>query len=285
MYQKLISFLFALTTAVAVSCTKSQNLTPVHVSVEDFLITIDTFSDTKTTVAPENYNGVKALTLAFHDSENTETYKSTQLKTDDGFGEFSLALVPDTYTMVVVGYGIYDDEVFTLTSPTVAGFTTDCRETFVATQEVTVSGTAAVELSATLDRIVAKLMVISTDGRPEGVARIRMGFSAGNKSFNPSTGLATSNTSFSNSVGISAPVGDPTSSVCYLFLSSDEQNINVTIDALDADNNVLFERIVPAVPFQRNRCTKLTGSVYSVPASAGSFLLNKDWEDDYEQSF
>lgn len=274
----------ALAALLAASCSKSETRVPVHVNVEDFLITIDTFSDTKTTVGPENYNGVKALTLAFYDSENAEAYKSTQLKTDAGFGEFSLSLAPDTYTMVVVGYGIYDDEVFTLTSPTMAGFTTDCRETFVATQEVIVSGTA-VELSATLDRIVAKLMVASTDGRPEGVARIRMGFSAGNKSFNPTTGLATSNTTFSNSVSVSAEVGATTSSVCYLFLSSDEQDINVTIDALDSENNVLYERIVTGVPFKRNRCTKLTGSVYSVSTSAGSFLLNKDWEDEVEVEF
>ena len=278
-------YFLALAALIAASCSKSQTPVPVHVNVEDFLITIDTFSDTKTTVGPENYNGVKALTLAFYDSDNAEAYKSTQLKTDDGFGEFSLALVPDTYTMVVVGYGIYDDEVFTLTSPTVAGFTTDCRETFAATQEVTVSGSAAVELSATLDRIVAKLMVASTDGRPEGVARIRMGFSAGNKSLNPTTGLATSNTTFSNSVSVSAEVGATTSSVCYLFLASDEQNINVTIDALDAQNNVLYQRIVTGVPFKRNRCTKLTGSVYSVSTSAGSFQLNKDWEDELEVEF
>ena len=271
---------------IAASCNKTQlqTLVPVHVSVEDFLISIDSFSDTKTTVGPGNYNGVKALTLAFYDSDNAEAYKSTQLKNDNGFGEFSLALIPDTYTMVIVGYGIYEDEVFTLTSPTMAGFTTDCRETFVATQQVTVSGTA-LELSATLDRIVAKLMVVSSDGRPENVTRIRMGFSAGNKSFNPTTGLATSNTAFSNSVSVSSAVGATTSSVCYLFLSSDEQDINVTIDALDSDNNVLYQRMINDVPFTRNRCTKLTGSVYSVSTSVGSFLLNKDWIEEEVMTF
>ena len=284
MFKKLT--FFALVALVAASCSKSQNqtLVPVNVHVNDFRITVDTFSDTKALTGVESYSGVKALTLAFYDSNNTQAYKSTQMKGDSGFGNFSLNLAPGSYTMVVLGYTLYDGDVFSLTSPTLAAFTTDCRETFATTEQVTVEGTA-LNLSATLDRVVAKLMVASTDGRPEGVARIRMGFSAGNKSFNPTTGLATSNTSFSNTVKVSAEVGTNTSSICYLFLSTDEQDINVTIEALDSENNVLYQRIVTGVPFKRNRCTKLTGSVYSVSASAGSFQLNADWEDEVGVTF
>lgn len=283
MFKKLT--FFALVALLAASCSKSQNqtLVPVNVHVNDFRITVDTFSDTKATDVAA-YDKLIALTLAFYDSNSTQTYKATQMKGDSGFGNFSLNLAPGSYTMVVLGYTLYEGDVFSLTSPTLAAFTTDCRETFAATEQVSVEGTA-LNLSATLDRIVAKLMVASTDGRPGGVARIRMGFSAGNKSFNPTTGLATSNTSFSNSVKVSAEVGATTSSICYLFLSSDEQDIDVTIEALDSENNVLYQRIVTGVPFKRNRCTKLTGSVYSVSASAGSFLLNADWEDQETVSF
>ena len=87
-------------------------------------------------------------------------------------------------------------------------------------------------------------------------------------------------------MGVSSAVGATTSSVCYLFLASDEQSLNVTIDVLDSDGNILNQKTVSGVSFQRNRCTRLTGSVYTVSTAADSFLLNKDWlEGDLEQSF
>ena len=241
-------------------------------------------SDTKAS-AINSYNGVKAVTLAFYDSQNNEVYKSTRTRSESGFSSFSLSLPYGSFTMVVLGYAWYDGDEFTLTSPTLASFTTDSRETFVATQAVNVNSPDALDLTANLNRIVAKLQVNSSDTRPEGIARIRMGFSAGSKTFNPTTGLATSNTTFSNSVGISASVGSSTSSTSYLFLSSDEQSIDVTVEALDSEGEVVYRRLIPDVPFKRNCCTTLTGNVYANSVSAGSFLLNTDWGEETDVSF
>ena len=83
--------------------------------------------------------------------------------------------------------------------------------------------------------------------------------------------LATVNTGFSNTVNISTAVGAPTTSSSAIFLATDEQTMNVTIEVLDADGNVLSSKLVENVPFRRrNRRTKLTGTLYSAPA-AGSF--------------
>ena len=97
-------------------------------------------------------------------------------------------------------------------------------------------------------------------------------------------GLATVNTGFSNTVGISTAVGAPSTSSTCLFLASDEQTLDVTIEVLDADGHVLSSKLVEDVPFRRNRKTKLTGSIYSAPA-AGSFLLSTGWLSDIEMSF
>ena len=287
MFKKLLSILAAL--VALAGCLKSNNqnqltMVPVRVNVHDFYINVESLAGTKTT-GINSYNGIKAVTLAFYNSNNAEVYKTTQTRGENGFSDFSLYLPYGSFTMVVIGYAWYDGDEFTLTSPTLASFTTDSRETFVATQTVNVTEPTPLELSATLSRIVAQLQVNSTDGRPEGVARIRMGFNAGSKSFNPTTGLATSNTTFTNSVGISATVGTGTNSRCYLFLLTDEQTIDVTIDALDSEGEVVYHRVVSNVPFKRNRCTKLTGNVYSVSASAGSFLVDSDWLPETELNF
>lgn len=273
-----------LATACSIKDPRLDCLTPVTIRVSDFQISQEDLPGTKTAIG--SYNGVKAITLALYDTENEEVYQATQRKGATGYGDFSLNLPAGEYTLVVLGYGFFDGDEFSLTSPSLASFTTDCRETFAAVQPLEVTGPDAMEVSATLSRIVSKLIVASTDGRPEGVARIRMGFSAGSKSFNPTTGLATSNTAFSNSVGVSTAVGTTTSSVCYLFLTSDEQSVNVSIDALDAEGATLYHKEVRNVPFQRNRCTRLTGSIYSAttPAST-SFQLSEGWVDEAALTF
>ena len=283
MLKKSLPFL-AFLALVASSCgVKNQNpegLTPVSVHVNDFRITIDNISDTKATDAA-SYSNLKALTLAFYE-DSDEVFKSTQLQGDAHFGDFSLNLPLGTYTMVVLGYSCYEGDVLTLTSPTSAAFTAGrIGETFAYTQEVTVSNTDELELSATLDRIVAKFNVVSDDHRTQGAEKVRMTFSGGSKAFNPTTGLATSDTGFSNTVNISTNVGARSSSVSYLFLSTPEQTMDVTVEVLNSTDEVLYHKVMRNVPFKQNRSTKLTGNLYTVTAPGSTaFQVNEDWLDD-----
>lgn len=234
---------------------------------------------------------MKAITLAFYKSDGTEQYKVTQLREDnttyETFGLFSTTLPVGSYTMVVLGYGLNDGEpAVTLTSPTVATFGDyPARETFAYTQAVSITNSDAVDVSATLNRIISKLQVASSDNRTSDAVKVRMTFAAGGKAFNPTTGAATSDTGFSNTVTTSSAVGATSLSNSYLFLATDEQTMNVTIETLDADDNVLFSKTVEDVPFKRNRVTKLTGKMYSDADVSGAFQLETAWIDQYEDTF
>jgi hypothetical protein len=282
MFKKLLfSALVALTAA---SCSKSSIPTaPVTLHVEDFRITIDTFSDTKA-VDPSTYSTVKALTLAFFDSSTGEkVYFKTNYKpaqgSDPNFGTFSCNLPIGSYTMVVLGYDFNEGDVLELTSPTAAAFTTEKpRETFAHTQAVSISDTNPVELEATLSRIVTRLTVSSTDGRSAAATNIRLTLSKGSKAFNPTTGLATSDNGFTATFGVSKPEGETTKTTIYAFLSSDTETMDVTIEVLNSNAEVIQTHNVSNVPFQRNRSTKLSGPVYSDPEpSSASFQLNTSW--------
>ena len=61
--------------------------------------------------------------------------------------------------------------------------------------------------------------------------------------------------------------------------------MDVTIQTLDADDNVLFSKTVQNVPFQRNRVTKLTGAIYTNSSVSGAFQLETNWADQYEGTF
>ena len=254
---------------------------PVTVRVDGFSISQEDFPSTTRATAVGSYNGIQKLTLAFYASNGTEVYKATQSKNEADFGEFSTFLPIGSYTMVVLGYVLYDDDELTLTSPTQAEYTGGCiRETFAATQAVNITNTNAVNLTATLNRIIACLQVLSTDGRTANVNKVRMTFSAGGKRFSPLTGLATVNTGSVSTVGNSATVGTTSTSKGYVFLASDEQTMDVTIETLDAESAVLFSKTVNNVPFKRNRVTKLTGAIYAADANASGFQVNTTWLDE-----
>ena len=257
---------------------------PVTIRVNDFAISVDEYptAGTRAEETVATYDKVKAITLAFYDVEGTEKYKHTQLKADNAtyttFGEFTCDLPVGSYTMVVLGYG--SDYAITLTSPTAAAYTEDkVRETFSATQSVTITSTAAVELAPTLHRIVSKFQLLSTDPRPAGVSQIKLTFAAGGQSFNPTTGLATDNSGFINSIAPSAAVGTTINTTGHLFLATDEQKIDVTIEVLDADDNVLFTKQVKDVPFKRNRLTTLSGAIFTAPSATASFKFETSWLD------
>lgn len=256
---------------------------PVTVRVNDFSITTEEMPSgggtTRSAVNPASYDGVGAIDLAFY-SGGTEVFKTTQVRGDGTyttFGEFECNLPIGNYTMVVIGRGYSNGDVFVLTSPTSAGYTSErARETFCATQDVTVTSTTPLDLNVILSRVIAKLHIVSTDNRSASVTKIRTTYSAGGKSFNPTTGLATVNTGFSvtNTPSTAVQTLDVGN---YTFLATDEQTMTITIEALDASDNVLFTKVVPNVPLKRNRITTLTGQVFTAGTSSGSFQVETDW--------
>ena len=270
------------------SCSKKEGLTPVqpqgsanvNVHVDEFSISVDTIPN-----RDEIPTVVKAITLAFYNTDDgIEQYKVTQVRSDntpsETFGEFNLSLPMGSYTMVVLGYGTLEGCEMVLTSPVSATFTGGhALETFAATQTVDVVTTDDVDISATLNRIVSKLQVVSTDGKTSNASRMQMTLSGGSRSFSPTTGLATDNNGFVNSVNIGAAVGAHSTSTTFLFLATDEQTMTVTIDVLDSSEESISHKVVTNVPLQRNRVTKLTGSLYSAGGST-NFTVSTDWLDD-----
>ena len=269
----------------------NQTMVPVKVHVSDFSISVEDYSGVRTRAATDvaNYDGVNAITLAFYRG-TTEAYKTTQLKGSLGegetLGEFSLNLPMGSYTMVAVAYYNSEASPLVITSPTAAGFTGPrAYETFATTQTVNISNTNAVDISATLSRIIAQLKVVSTDGKTADVSNVRMTFSGGSKSFNPTSGYATDDSGFANTVSNSADVGATSISSSFLFLTTDEQNIDVTIETLDADGNTLFSKTIENVPFKRNRLTRLSGAMYSGSDIGASFQVDSDWLEQYNAEF
>jgi hypothetical protein len=288
----------------------SSGCVPVRVHVSDFSFSVDDFPGTfdpstgsgtafgpstssgtvgpstgsgtvgtRGAVDPGSYNGLKAMTLAFYSADGSEVSKITQEKgSAENFGDFSLTLPVGSYTMVVIGRDVLEGDVFSLTSATAAGYTSErVRETFCAKQSVAITSSAAVNLDVTLSRIVAQLTIQSTDGRPEGASKIRTTYSGGGKMFSPSTGLAIEDTGFSVVNTPQTAVGAKIGIKNFVFLASNEQVMDITLEVLDADDNVLITKEVKDVPLVRNKKTTLSGALFTPTAVAIGVRVEEDW--------
>ena len=273
-----------------------QGYAPVTVRVSDFSIATEEISSggslTRGTETLDSYFAGGAITLAFYNAVGTEVYKTTQVKGDGTyttFGEFTANLQVGTYTMVAVARAHYDGDAFTLTSPTEAAYTSmRPRETFSKVQTVTVTSASPLDLSVTLNRINSWLKIISTDGRPASIKKIRTTFEKGGKSFNPTTGWATTDTGFSQTNNPSTATGATIeiNVVPFVACADDaEEKMTVTIEALDNDDNVLGTKVVNNVPFKRNRQTILRGNVFTAEPTTSSFKIETAWLSDYTMDF
>ena len=267
-----------------------QSSAQVTISVSDFTSTLEPFPTGAPTRATSvaDYNDLKLLTLVLY-SGTTPVYESTQDRDDAStyttFGHFTCSLPFGTYQLVVIGRHNKEGDAFTLTSATQAAYTSEkVRETFCATQPVTVTSTAAQNLNVTLSRIVSRLRVVTTDNRTAEATQIRTTFTAGGKGFNPTTGLATTNTGFSVVNHPSSAAGQTAAIYSYLFLNTDVQTMDITLEVLDDNDQVLSTKVVPNVTLQRNRSTKLTGPLYGSPLNS-SFLVDTEWLTESTQPF
>ena len=267
--------------------------TPVRVHVSDFSFSNENFPDAQTRAGddPNNYTAVKAIDIAIFAAGNKQVYAATQIKDDattyTTFGEFECSLSVGTYTMVAVARNRSDGDKFTITSPTQAAYTSErARETFCCTQSITVTGTAPVDISPVMNRVMAQFQLLSTDQAPSAATTLRTTYGAGSKSFNPTTGLATDDNGFSVTNRVVPDDDDGTIFVySIVFLAANEETMPVTVEALDANQSVLISKTLPKVHFKRNQITKATGAVFTPGTSNFSFLLNTDWLPDENITF
>jgi hypothetical protein len=173
--------------------------------------------------------------------------------------------------------------VFTLNSAVEAVYGGSTRETFAGTKAVVINSTSAQNQNISLNRVCAKLTIATNDVRPTSIAKIRTTYGQGSKTFSPTTGFATDNNGF---VIINTPsiVGEPIAISSYVFLTENTQTMDITIETLDANDQVVFSTVVHDVPFKRNRVTKLQGSLFS-SSVASAIQVETAWENEEVVNF
>lgn len=255
-------------------------LTAVNVRVNDFELVCDDLSSASKSSASE---AVTRLGIAIFDLGGNAVYTQNQNSTDDAasFGSFSCSLPAGSYVLAVVGHKCSADA--SIVSPALVTFPTgEVKDCFCDTAHLTLTGGTA-SLSMELRRAVACFRLTARAACPANVHHVDIAFSRGGSTLNPSTRLALSDLGRTGTVTVpSSFYGAVNSSVsAYVFLSSDEETMDVAVSARDASNAVLYAHAFTDVAMKRNRRVTATGDFYTSGGGAqGSFTFNTSWLEE-----
>ncbi len=226
----------------------------------------------------------KRLNFAIYDEGGMRVKQINQTSDKAGFGQCAFQLEEGTYQLVVVGHSANGNP--TMTDPTKIQFTnaTGFSDTFLCYSEVTI-GEEQVEYEVSLDRIVALCRFVITDDIPAEVKTMRFYYTGGSGAFDATTGLGC--VASKQDVKFTVTAGQKQFDL-YTFLHDLSDNITLTVTALDASGNELYNRQFD-VPMQQNHITWLSGAFFNGSGSSsttiGSVTVNTDWAGETHITF
>jgi len=229
-------------------------------------------------------NVCKRLNFAIYDEGGMRVKQINQTSDKAGFGQCAFQLEEGTYQLVVVGHSANGNP--TMTDPTKIQFTnaTGYTDTFLCYGEVTI-GEEQVDYEVSLDRIVALCRFVITDDIPAEVKTMRFYYTGGSGAFDATTGLGC--VASKQDVKFTVTAGQKQFDL-YTFLHDLSDNITLTVTALDASGNELYNRQFD-VPMQQNHITWLSGAFFNGSGSSsttiGGVTVNTDWAGETHLTF
>lgn len=274
-------------------CEKSE----VHLDLLGFGLERSSLTKASETQAPHR------IVFKAFDSSGKAIFDSTQVSSQEGFGSLSFELSPGTYTFVAVAHDVAltGNPAAPNPDPTVAASVASkeqatvpeplIQDTFCDTLHVTIEPGVPFAAGMTLERIISSFEIYLNDKVPAGtkmfkiVANTSGSAASGKASFNPSTGLASTDRQYVKEVDISAGIGRPNNHIgLNLFLNADEENIDITASAYDAEDNLIVSHELKDVPMKRNCLTVARGNFFTAGGS-GTLSFLTDWSTEHELGY
>ena len=225
------------------------------------------------------------LNFAIYDEGGSRLKQVNQTKAETDFGKASFQLEPGDYTLVVVGHSSNGNPTMTNLNKIQFTNTQGYTETFLYHATVTIAEDP-VEKQASLDRIVSLCRFVLTDDIPADVKKMRFYYTGGSGAFNANTGLGSVNSKQTMTFDVSS--GTQKQFDLYTFLHEVESSIALKVTALDASDNVLYERDFD-VPMEQNHITWLTGAFFTGSGSSSITItgvtVNTDWAGETHLTF
>ena len=216
----------------------------------------------------------------FRDGEKVKWVNQTQTSAD--FGSAAFSLPEGEYELVIIAHNC--DGTATISSPEKITFPNNIvSDTFFYYGTFTV-GDEQTTLDLMLSRAVAMVRLSLTDAIPEGVRQMKFYYTGGSSTFSASAGYGCVNSKQTVKMDVKQDmVGEPSTWELYTLPHADNGELKLTISALDANGNTLYEKELDDVPITINAITTYTGTLFGTdPQDLDSkgFHLTADGEWD-----
>ncbi len=214
-----------------------------------------------------------------NDKEKVISFNQNKADNTAEFGNVSMKVPAGDYTMVAVAS---KDGNVQFNSLQEVEFLNKVTDMAYICQKITVKQ-GSNNYNCSLQRAVAKLMFVNTGTRGNDVKNVTLHLS-GNVSnkFNPTTGLAagTNDITYTHT-GINRLKATGENYIFYAFLSNEEEqkSISLTLDASDADGNVLKTLSFSDVSMKVNYCTTYKGDIFGLTSAASFTFGSGDFVD------
>lgn len=276
--------LFVLLSTLAMSCEKLSlpeessskgNLTLTVYQLEQMPFTASTRATTPDVCTRLNF--------AIYDIEGTRVKQINQKVGDIDFGTATFQLDPGIYRIVALAHSCEKGNP-TMTNPAKIQFTNTngYTDTFLYSDDITIDDEESLNLSLTLNRIVALCRFILNDEIPSDVANLEFEYTGGSGAFDAATGLGSVKST--QKLTVESPQGQKQFDL-YTFLHDLTGTIHLKVIAKDTSNNEIRKREFD-IPLQQNQITRFIGNFFSgesAPASRSTDILvtiNTKWSGE-----
>ncbi|MBQ7444016.1 MAG: FimB/Mfa2 family fimbrial subunit [Bacteroidaceae bacterium] len=211
------------------------------------------------------------LNIALFDTDGTKVKSVAQKTGDANYGTVALNLDAGTYKLVVAAHNC--DGSATISSEDKVTFPNNkVTDTFYYYGDLDVTAEQQ-SYSLTLTRAVAMFRLVLTDeSMPPSVAKMKFYYLGGSSTFCPATGYGIVQ---SKQTELRTVSEDGVYEIYTMPHSEEDVLTKLTVSALDANDNVVQERVFEDIPVVRNQVTKYTGTFFgsgSIGGGAGSSL-------------
>ena len=274
--------MFVALALLAVACEKpilDEDITNVKES--NVILHMTQFEQVSFTRAAQDITALcSRLNVAVFDADGTKVKTVAQKESDASYGTVALTLAAGTYRLVVIAHNC--DGSATITSEEKVTFPNNkVTDTFYYYGDLVVTD-AKQSYDLTLTRAVAMFRLVLTDEEiPSNVAKLKFYYVGGSSTFSPSAGYGCMN---SRQTEVRTIAADGIYDIYTLPHTEQDVLTKLTVTALDADDNIIKERVFENVPITRNQITRYTGSFFGSggggSTSDGSFNLtaDPDWD-------
>ena len=200
------------------------------------------------------------VNVAIFNADGSKVKTAAQKAGDDGYGTVAFALTPSTYKVVVMAHN--GEGSATITSVDRVTFPNNkVTDTFYYYGDLVV-GEEPQTYDLVLTRAVAMFRWVMTDEDiPNDVVRMKFYYVGGSSTFSPQAGFGCVQSKQTEYRSVEA--GNMTFDLYTLPHTETDVITRLTATALDANDNVVSERVMEDIPVTRNRITTYTGPFFT----------------------